>query len=885
MMRVTTIQWTMLLALTGLLGSGLTQHTLCADDAKPVNTPQTRKEPEAPFVNVADLPAPQGEFAQLAFVPQPGRFELKVPAGWTGFLPVGGSHDLPWLLTASNQIGVKRDAQSGSPELAEMFSSDHPILEISGSTVPLLIVRACRPGIATIHYASASDTDAKPARCELRIVVEPDTTEFDRAIREATPRAKVRVVAVRQGCLLLGTISHADEAALIKEIAQMFYPSVIARLEVAAHDGPHPPKPVVPPQPTASPSTSGLPAAQPIPPAGFTRPPVPAARRLPADLPPPRVSPTAPRPARDLSDLKALRDEVRALREDVRRLNEMIERSAVASERQVPGKSLPDTHASKHETDVTDGLLCFTASWCDPCQKMRPIVARLIDDGQPVVIVDIDQSPRMAKRFHVTSIPCFIRMAGGKEIDRATGVIAEAQLRNLGNEPSDKQPVRPLTASLEKQVALELTRTPLTEAVLLIGQQTGMNVVLDQRGLDEEGLSKDQPVSMVVKNISARSALRLILEPLNLAVVERDEVLLVTSRQRTEGELVVKTYPVLEEISLDDLCELIQSTITPDSWDVMGGRGSIRSFGQARQLVVRQTTAAHQQITELLMNLPRRSPAGLKEVTQELIIKAYTVADLVVPLPGEPEDRKTPRATDWLKLIDSITTTVEPKQWLSNGGACHVEPQESTMSLVIRATPAMHEAIAGQLSELRRKQDVQLVLETRLMQTKDDSVLKQEDLKIELDPRTQSAQLQEHAASRLVEAVASAGGSTLSAPKITLFNGQMGYIQTSIEGKGGESKELKLYLRGATSSDHRGVRLNVALNPESLVRELVRQSHTLDDGGHLLIDMTDTFPRDMSSSPTGRVLLLVRTKRLVQGEEVQDAPAAVQPAGYEKSGE
>jgi hypothetical protein len=45
-----------------------------------------------------------------------------------------------------------------------------------------------------------------------------------------------------------------------------------------------------------------------------------------------------------------------------------------------------------------------------------------------------------------------------------------------------------------------------------------------------------------------------------------------------------------------ELIDLIQSTIAPESWDVAGGRGTIRYYSRNPALVIRQTAEVHEQI-------------------------------------------------------------------------------------------------------------------------------------------------------------------------------------------------------------------------------------------------------------------------------------------------
>jgi thioredoxin 1 len=70
----------------------------------------------------------------------------------------------------------------------------------------------------------------------------------------------------------------------------------------------------------------------------------------------------------------------------------------------------------------------FTADWCGPCKKVRPIVDELSRDQAEVKfqIIDVDSEGELARRFEVKSIPTFILIEDGKQINRITG----AQTKN-----------------------------------------------------------------------------------------------------------------------------------------------------------------------------------------------------------------------------------------------------------------------------------------------------------------------------------------------------------------------------------------------------------------------------------------------------------------------
>lgn len=79
-------------------------------------------------------------------------------------------------------------------------------------------------------------------------------------------------------------------------------------------------------------------------------------------------------------------------------------------------------------------LIEFTATWCAPCQHIKPIVQELTNDLQGrarVVQVDIDDQPDYSGRNGVSEIPCFIAVRKGKEISRKKGTITKQEMLKM----------------------------------------------------------------------------------------------------------------------------------------------------------------------------------------------------------------------------------------------------------------------------------------------------------------------------------------------------------------------------------------------------------------------------------------------------------------------
>jgi thioredoxin 1 len=80
-------------------------------------------------------------------------------------------------------------------------------------------------------------------------------------------------------------------------------------------------------------------------------------------------------------------------------------------------------------------ILYFTAEWCNPCKKVRPIVEELNRESADIrfQIVDADSEIDLVKSFEVRSIPTFILIEDGKEIKRLSGAQTKDQLLGLMN--------------------------------------------------------------------------------------------------------------------------------------------------------------------------------------------------------------------------------------------------------------------------------------------------------------------------------------------------------------------------------------------------------------------------------------------------------------------
>jgi thiol-disulfide isomerase/thioredoxin len=72
-------------------------------------------------------------------------------------------------------------------------------------------------------------------------------------------------------------------------------------------------------------------------------------------------------------------------------------------------------------------LYDFYADWCRPCRMMDPVVKQLHAQGYPIQQINVDRDHALAYRYHVQSIPCFVMVVDGREVDREVGGGTSAQ--------------------------------------------------------------------------------------------------------------------------------------------------------------------------------------------------------------------------------------------------------------------------------------------------------------------------------------------------------------------------------------------------------------------------------------------------------------------------
>jgi hypothetical protein len=184
---------------------------------------------------------------------------------------------------------------------------------------------------------------------------------------------------------------------------------------------------------------------------------------------------------------------------------------------------------------------------------------------------------------------------------------------------------QPLTSPLQYE------DQPLNEIVEALSQEYELPILIDQRALENFGMSPDVEVSVNLRNMSLRSALNLILrQPAleDLVYTIDNEVLMITTEEYANDRLTVAIYRVDDLVEGESqwassdqrpytpLVNVITKCVEQNSWAVNGqGLGQIHLM-EPGILVVSQTKTVQDEIVSFLDKL-RATRKDMEQTTEQ----------------------------------------------------------------------------------------------------------------------------------------------------------------------------------------------------------------------------------------------------------------------------
>jgi general secretion pathway protein D len=282
----------------------------------------------------------------------------------------------------------------------------------------------------------------------------------------------------------------------------------------------------------------------------------------------------------------------------------------------------------------------------------------------------------------------------------------------------------PMEVEIERRlstpVPLKFQNQPLAQVIDYLGKLANVPTHLDPLGLQAEGVNSDTPVTIDLRqDITLKSALNLILSPLRLTYVIKNEVLLITSDDVRRGQLYTVTYPVGDlVIRIPNFApngnEGLNGALSRGYNVGGGGSATGPGFGFANQIA--SSDAMGGSNTAL-------NPALLAQMQANglpLIGSGQTHTGSPQSIGFGPGGMKGGSQADFDSLIELITSTIQAQTWSEVGGPGTIEGFDTNLSLVVSQTQEVHEAIADLLQQLRRLQDLQVTIEVRFITLQDD---------------------------------------------------------------------------------------------------------------------------------------------------------------------
>jgi type II secretory pathway component GspD/PulD (secretin) len=320
---------------------------------------------------------------------------------------------------------------------------------------------------------------------------------------------------------------------------------------------------------------------------------------------------------------------------------------------------------------LKDGKEAMFVTGADDAEDEGP--ARAIKDG---MAFNQEVSERSAKRPFQANFTAPLRNEKEKDIERR----------------------------LNTPVTLSFSDTPLKTVIADLRLDQNLNIYVDDRALLEAGVSLDRPVNVNLDQVSLKSVLNLLLRPLHLTYVIKDEVLQITTEDNAKGKLRRSVYQVADLVIPVENFGNIQDGSTPPAMlgtNVNPPPGSSPSpvsgpMSLSNGAAVGQPTGSQMSGNNGPFAAQQNSSGGV------------TV------------NKKYASQTNEEVLIKLIQNNIDPKSWAEMGGPGTIDYFPHTMSLVINQTPDIQDQIAELLAALRRLQDQEVAVEVRFITIAED---------------------------------------------------------------------------------------------------------------------------------------------------------------------
>ena len=239
--------------------------------------------------------------------------------------------------------------------------------------------------------------------------------------------------------------------------------------------------------------------------------------------------------------------------------------------------------------------------------KLDPSTESIEVDGPEVPLATL-----LYRFLHPLGLKAVVRNEGivitADKVELARKGVGVSQWVNVNEEAAKR-----IEMALEQVTPIDFNEMALNDAMATLGEQQGIQIFVDVKALEEIGLTADSPVTVSPADTKLRTVLEAVLSDLGLTLTIQREVLKVTTQDAAEAKLLTRIYSLagtgFPQNDFDQAISLIHTTISPDTWESLGGPSTMSQIenGEGGCLVVATTYEVHHEIEELLSKLRESS--------------------------------------------------------------------------------------------------------------------------------------------------------------------------------------------------------------------------------------------------------------------------------------
>jgi hypothetical protein len=141
-----------------------------------------------------------------------------------------------------------------------------------------------------------------------------------------------------------------------------------------------------------------------------------------------------------------------------------------------------------------------------------------------------------------------------------------------GGQPAQPVETKPaettLTDKLNQRFDAEFIETPLKDVVDFLQDKTNISFWINSKKLEEAGVSIDTPISLQFNQVRLSTFLDIMLDQHNLVYVEKDDILVLTSREDADAATEVRVYDCRDLLTMPTVGQA-----NPYGMPGMGGSG------------------------------------------------------------------------------------------------------------------------------------------------------------------------------------------------------------------------------------------------------------------------------------------------------------------------